>query len=350
MLSEDEKFMQRCLELAEKGRGNTAPNPMVGSVIVYNGRIIGEGYHRHCGEAHAEVNAVEAVRDKSLLEKSTLYVNLEPCAHQGRTPACSLMIIEKRIPKVVIGCIDPFAKVAGKGVQMLREAGVEVVVGVLEHESRQLNRRFFTFHLNKRPYIILKWAQSLDGFLDFVRSKDTPIQPNWITDEYARMLVHRWRAEESAVMVGTNTAEKDNPKLDVRDWTGKNPTRIVLDRRLRLPENLNLFDGTIPTLIFTEKTKKNQPNTEYIRVDFDKNVFDHIFNELYKRDILSLIVEGGADLINSLLKQNLWDEARYFVGKKLFYAGVAAPKINQEPGNIVLPGNSTLYQVYNSPV
>jgi diaminohydroxyphosphoribosylaminopyrimidine deaminase/5-amino-6-(5-phosphoribosylamino)uracil reductase len=347
MPSEDEKFMQRCLDLAKMGAGYTSPNPMVGSVVVYEERIIGEGFHRRCGEAHAEVNAVNSVRDKSLLRKSTLYVNLEPCAHQGRTPACSTMIIENRIPKVVVGSTDPFEKVAGKGIQMLRNAGCEVVIGILDKECRELNRRFFTYHILKRPYIILKWAQSSDGFIDFNRPPDAPIRPNWITDEFSRTLVHKWRAEEDAIMVGTNTAAKDNPKLDVRNWFGKNPIRVVLDRKLRLSENLSLFDSKIQTLVFTEQQKKSKFNSEFIQIDFSKNLYEQVFKHLYDRQILSVIIEGGAQLINGLLKINLWDEARIFVGDKVFFEGIEAPKMMKNIAIISSTQNSRFYTTFN---
>ena len=232
-MNTDEKYLKRCIELAKQGLGNTYPNPLVGSVVVYNGNIIGEGYHKKCGEAHAEVNAVNSVKDKSLLCKSTLYVNLEPCSHIGRTPACSTMIIANKIPKVVIGSIDSFSKVSGKGVEMLKQAGIDAKVGILEKECRNLNKRFFTFHEKKRPYIILKWAQTKDGFIDIIRTNKNQTG-EWITNELSRALVHKWRSEESSIMVGTDTANMDNPRLDVREWTGKNPLRISIDRKLRL--------------------------------------------------------------------------------------------------------------------
>ncbi len=330
-LNHHEKYMQRCLQLAKNGLGNTYPNPLVGSVIVHKGKIIGEGYHRKAGEPHAEVNAVNSVKNKELLKDATLYVNLEPCAHQGRTPACSRMIIDLQIPRVVVGCRDSFEKVAGKGIEMMQKAGIDVTVGVLEKESRKLNKRFFTFHEKKRPYVILKWAQTLDGFIDFERNPDTPIQPNWITDEYARVLVHKMRSEEQSILVGTNTAEKDNPSLNVRDWTGKNPLRIVFDRNLRLPQNLSLFDGTIPTLVLTEKEKPDKKNIQYLKVNFTKSVLPQLFDYLYHSGIQSIIVEGGAQTINTFLETNLWDEAKVFIGDKFFHKGVKAPEINSKP-------------------
>lgn len=345
---QDEIFMRRCIELAKTGEANTFPNPMVGSVIVCDGRIIGEGYHRKCGEPHAEVNAINSVKDKSLLTKSTIYVSLEPCAHQGRTPACSLLIIQKQIPRIVVGCSDSFDKVAGKGIEMLKNAGRDVIVGVLKNEARELNKEFFTYHEKKRPYIILKWAETLDGYIDFIRTPDTPIQPNWITGEQARLLVHKWRSETSAIMVGTNTAEKDNPKLNVRDWSGNSPVRVVIDRTLRLPGSLNLFDGSQKTLIFTEKEKPNFNNCEFIKLNFDDDMFNTIFKELYSREILSVFVEGGAQIISSLIKYNFWDEARVFVGDKLFKDGVAAPKIKSVNPGIKIIGNDKLLIFRNS--
>ncbi|NPA67209.1 MAG: bifunctional diaminohydroxyphosphoribosylaminopyrimidine deaminase/5-amino-6-(5-phosphoribosylamino)uracil reductase RibD [Chlorobi bacterium] len=330
-INNDEKYMRRCLQLAENGLGNTYPNPLVGSVIVHNEKIIGEGYHLKAGEAHAEVNAVNSVKNKELLKYSTLYVNLEPCAHKGRTPACSKMIIDLKIPKVVIGCRDSFEKVDGKGIEMMRNAGIEVVVGVLEKESRELNKRFFTFHEKKRPYVILKWAQTLDGFIDFDRKPETPVSPNWITDEYARVNVHKMRSDEQSILVGTNTAEKDNPGLNVRDWAGKNPLRIVIDRNLRLPENLNLFDGKIQTLVFTEKEKANEKNIEYVKTSFGENLPEKILETLYDKDIQSIIVEGGAKTLNSFIEKNLWDEAHIYIGDKFFRKGIKAPVLDFIP-------------------
>ena len=326
--NQEEIYMQRCLQLAKKGFGNTYPNPMVGCVIVRKGKITGEGYHKKCGKAHAEVNAVNSVKDKELHKESTLYVNLEPCAHQGRTPACSKMIIEHKIPKVIIGCKDSFAEVAGKGIEMMKNAGIDVKTGVLEKESRELNKRFFTYYEKKRPYIILKWAQTIDGFIDFERKPGTPIKPNWITDEYARMLVHKWRAEEQAIMVATNTAEKDNPKLNVRDWHGNQPTRIVLDRTLRLKPDLNLFDGTQKTIVFTEQQKKDANNVAYVQLTFDKSFYAKVLNVLYNKDIQSVFIEGGAKFLQNLIDKNYWDEARVFIGDLKFLNGIKAPIIN----------------------
>lgn len=327
----EEKYMYRSLELAELGIGHAAPNPMVGCVIVHNNKIIGEGYHRKCGEAHAEVNAVNSVKDHELLKESTLYVTLEPCAHYGKTPPCSEMIIKKQIPRVVVGTVDPFAKVAGLGIQMMKEAGIEVVVGCLQNECRELNRRFFTFHKKKRPFVILKWAQTIDGFLDIDRSVEEFGQPTWITNNLARTAVHKLRAGETAIMVGTNTAQKDNPSLTVRDWEGKHPVRIVLDRSMRLRQSLKLFDQTVPTLVFTEEAVPSKRNLDYIQIDFTGNVIEEVMTELHCRDIQSIIVEGGAHLLNGFVELNLWDEAQVYVGERFFHEGIKAPLLSGEP-------------------
>lgn len=320
--------MQRCIDLARNGKGRVAPNPMVGSVIVYNDKIIGEGYHRYFGGAHAEVNAINSVKDKSLLSESTLYVNLEPCAHMGKTPPCSDLIVEKKLKKVVIGTSDPNSVVAGKGIQKLINAGIEVVEGILKEECLELNKRFFTFHLYKRPFIVLKWAQSKDGFIDFNRKPDTPIGPNWISNTVSRMLVHKWRSVEQAIMVGTNTIIYDNPSLDTRLWTGNSPLRIVLDRQGRIPSESRVFDGRVKTIVFTEKPFENKKNLEFITVDFGNDIIPLVLNYLYENQIQSLLIEGGGKLIQSFIDNNLWDEARVFKGHSDFGSGIKAPQIN----------------------
>ncbi len=330
-----ENYMKRCIELAQLGIGYTAPNPMVGSVIVCNNRIIGEGFHRKYGENHAEINAIAAVRDKSLLKKSTIYVNLEPCAHYGKTPPCTEAIIRHGIPKVVIGSVDVFHKVAGKGVLQLRKAGCDVQIGILEAECNELNKRFFTFHTAKRPYIILKWAQTTNGFIDAKRDKDTPIGPIWITNETARTVVHKWRSEEQAIMVGTRTVEKDNPRLNIRNWVGKNPVRIVLDRNLRLARDFAVFDGTQNTAVFTSHKNKaalpDLPGVTYHTIDFDEEIIHQINSVLYAEGIQSVIIEGGARLLQSFIACNQWDEARVFVGNTFFTGGVKAPVLARLP-------------------
>lgn len=321
----DEKYMQRCLELAKSGFGTAAPNPMVGSVVVHNNKIIGEGYHHKCGEAHAEVNAINSVKDKSLLKESTIYVNLEPCAHYGKTPPCAELIVKNKIPKVVIGCIDSFAKVAGKGIEILKNAGCDVKTGILEKESLDLNKRFFTYHSKRRPYIILKWAETTDGFIDIERAPDSPIEQHWITNELSKKLVHKWRTEEDAFMVGTNTAQNDNPRLTVRDWSGRNPVRIILDRSLRLNKELHIFNQEAWTIIFNSKETRSENNLEFIKVDFNENILNNILEHLYNLEIQSVVVEGGLQLLQSFIDQKLWDEARVFIGNKKFYSGIKAP-------------------------
>jgi diaminohydroxyphosphoribosylaminopyrimidine deaminase/5-amino-6-(5-phosphoribosylamino)uracil reductase len=320
--------MQRCLELALLGMGDVAPNPMVGCVIVHEGKIIGEGYHEKYGQAHAEVNAIRSVQDPELLTQSTLYVSLEPCAHFGKTPPCSDLIIESRIPHVVIGTVDPFAKVSGKGIEKMRAAGIEVEVGILERECRELNRRFFTFHEKKRPYILLKWAQTLDGFIDTDRTETQ--HPTWITNALSKRLVHRQRSEESAILIGTNTAQYDNPALTVREWTGNQPIRMVIDRTRRLSHNLTIFDQKSTTWVFTDAEYEDTENIKFIRLNFKQDILPQMLEELYKRDILSVVVEGGSILLDSFLSQGLWDEAFVYTGNQFFGKGVPAPRISGE--------------------
>lgn len=323
-----EKYMLRCLELARKGAGNVSPNPMVGCVIVHRGEIIGEGFHEKYGQAHAEVNAINSVENQELLKDSTLYVTLEPCAHHGLTPPCSDLIVQKQIPKVIIGTVDTYAEVAGKGIEKMKKAGINVEVGLLEKECREINKRFFTFHEKKRPFIILKWAQTSDGFIDTNRTSVG--EPTWITGPKALTRVHRLRAEEDAIMVGTNTVLKDNPSLTTRHVKGKNPLRIVLDRRLRLPENLNLFDNSVPTLVINSLKNEKDGNTTFLQIDFDGDIIHQILDELFKRRIQSLIVEGGRELIESFFRSGIWDEAYVFVGNKAFKQGIPAPTLPEQ--------------------
>jgi diaminohydroxyphosphoribosylaminopyrimidine deaminase/5-amino-6-(5-phosphoribosylamino)uracil reductase len=330
------------MELASTAHGYVAPNPMVGCVIVHNGRIIGEGFHREYGQPHAEVNAIRSVREPELLPHSVLYVNLEPCAHYGKTPPCVELIISRKIPHVVFGSRDPNPLVSGKGVERLLAAGCRVTESVLEKGCEDFNIRFMTFHRNHRPYIILKWAQTADGFIDIVRENNVPSRPTWITGDYEQTVVHKWRAEEQAIMVGTNTAFRDNPKLDVRKWPGKNPLRIVIDRRLRLPASLHLFDGKQPALVFTEKRKKESSGIEYLTVPFDEELPQHISDELYRRKISSLFIEGGARLLQSFIDAGLWDEARIFTVNKYFGDGIKAPDIMTGESNGIVLRNSTL--------
>ena len=292
----EEKYMARCIELARGGTGCTAPNPMVGAVIVYKGKIIGEGFHRKCGEAHAEVNAIASVCNEALLRDSTIYVSLEPCSHYGKTPPCAELIIRKGIPRVVIGMLDPFPEVSGRGVRMLREAGIEVVTGVLEEEARALNPAFLMFQMHKRPYIYLKWAQSFDGYMDINR-EDVSVAPVLLSSAETLRRVHRLRSEVAAIMVGTHTALMDNPSLTVRHWAGSSPVRIVLDRILRLPENLHLLDGSVRTIVFTSLAVESRPNVEYVRIDFGQDVLSQVLNYLYEQNLNSLMIEGGSRLL-----------------------------------------------------
>ncbi|MBQ9214903.1 MAG: bifunctional diaminohydroxyphosphoribosylaminopyrimidine deaminase/5-amino-6-(5-phosphoribosylamino)uracil reductase RibD [Bacteroidales bacterium] len=316
---ENEKFMLRCIELAKLGSGNVSTNPMVGAVIVHNGKIIGEGFHKKFGQAHAEVNAINSVKTPELLKESEIYVSLEPCAHFGKTPPCADLIIQKGIKKVYVGCLDPFSKVDGKGILKLRQAGIEVVTGILEKECQELNRRFFTFVNLKRPYVILKWAQSLDGFLD----KD--FRPTKISNPLTNILNHKFRKEEDAILIGTSTAERDNPRLDNRLFYGKNPVRIVLDRTLRLKKDLNIFDNRSITIILTEKDVENDlSNTIYKKINFQENLAKNILNALYELNIQSVIIEGGAKTHKIFLEANLWDEIRIFETNEMLFSGTKA--------------------------
>jgi diaminohydroxyphosphoribosylaminopyrimidine deaminase/5-amino-6-(5-phosphoribosylamino)uracil reductase len=321
------KYIKRCIKLAKNGLGATYPNPLVGSVIVHRDSIIGEGWHQKAGGPHAEVNAVNSVKDKSLLKKSTIYVSLEPCSHFGKTPPCSDLIIAKGIKKVVIGTVDPFAEVAGRGIKKLMEAGCEVQVGVLEQECQDLNKRFFTFHQKKRPYIILKWAQTADGFIaPKIQEKREPV---WITNQYSKQLVHKWRSEEQAILVGTNTAIADNPKLNTRLWKGENPVRVVIDKDLKIPQESALFDGSIKTIVLTENVKSSGSNNlVFEKVNFQQNLPLQICEILYRHNLQSVIIEGGAKTLQTFIDNNLWDEARVFTGISEFHKGVKAPEFS----------------------
>lgn len=293
--------------------GTTYPNPLVGSVIVYNDQIIGEGWHQKAGCPHAEVHAIQSVKDKSLLSKATIYVSLEPCSHYGKTPPCSDLIIANKIPNVVIGTVDPFAKVAGNGIKKLIEAGVTVTVGILEDDCYELNKRFFTFHTKKRPYIILKWAESNDRFI--APNTRATQEPVWITNEVSRQLVHKWRSEEQAILVGTNTALEDNPSLTTRNWAGNNPIRIVLDQNNKISKESHIFDNQAKTILIS----KNE-------IPFDENLASNIALFLFEQDIQSVLIEGGTITLQTFIDSNLWDEARIFKGAISFYEGIKAPK------------------------
>lgn len=341
-------YMRRCLELAALGISNVSPNPMVGAVVVHQNKIIGEGYHEQYGQAHAEVNAINQVLSKfdnatELLKQSTIYVSLEPCAHYGKTPPCADLIIKYQIPVVVIGCRDPFDMVDGKGIEKLKAARIEVISDVLEDECRWLNRRFFTRVQKHRPYIILKWAQTADGF--FAPSDKTQF---WITGDESRKLVHQWRGEEDAVLVGTNTAANDNPQLNVRYGDGKDPKRVVIDRNLKLDNSLNLFDGSVETLIFNAVKTDIDGKNKYIALeDFDRYVPQYILYQLYLQDIQSVIIEGGATTLNNFIEAGLWDEARIFTGTTNLIDGIKAPDIEGEIGGEYVSGNDNLKILHN---
>lgn len=325
-----EKYIKRCIELAQNGFGTTYPNPMVGSVIVYDDKIIGEGWHKKSGEPHAEVNAVRSVKDKSLLKKATIYVSLEPCSHFGKTPPCCDLIIANKIPNVVVGTVDPNEKVAGRGIKKLIEAGATVTVGILEDECNELNKRFFTFHQKKRPYIILKWAESQDGFLAPEKEIDQERKPIWITNQFSRQLVHKWRSEEQAILVGTQTVVDDNPKLNTRDWSGNNPVRVVLDQNNRISKDSFIFDDSVKTIVFSKSESNiSTENTIFEKIDFDENMISQILDVLYQHQIQSIIIEGGKQTLQSFIDLDLWDEARIFIGTNVFEKGTKAPIISK---------------------
>ncbi len=319
----DQLFMHRALDLAILGRGKVSPNPMVGCVVVHEGRIIGEGYHQSFGQPHAEVNAINGVPPalRHLLPEATLYVNLEPCSHYGKTPPCADFIIKHRIKRVVVANLDINPLVAGKGIQKLKNAGVEVETEVLAAEGRNLNKRFFTFMQKLRPYIILKWAETADGFI----AREN-YDSKWISNALSRQMVHKWRAEEDAVLVGTNTARCDNPRLNVRDWSGRDPLRIVIDRKLELPAQLNLFDGSQATLCYNSVKDEVLPNLEFVRVR-EGDFLTNMIGNLYYRRVQSVMVEGGSQLMNALLAAGLWDELRVFRTGKCFGKGIGAPRV-----------------------
>ena len=317
-----EHFIDKCIRLARKGALDVSPNPMVGCVIVNDGEIIGEGYHKEYGKNHAEVNAINSVKDKSVLKNSILYVNLEPCCHHGKTPPCTDLIIKYNIPKVVIGCIDTFSKVSGQGIKKLKDNSVDVIYGVLEKDCIELNKRFFCYHIKKRPYIILKWAKSKDNFIAPINQE----KPFWMTCEKSKKLVHSWRAEEDAILVGRKTVVVDNPSLTVRMCEGKNPIRIVIDKELSLNEKSNVFDDQAETIVFNNIKSAIVDKTTYLIADFN-NLNQDILNQLYNRDILSLIIEGGAITINSFIEKNLYDEIRVFTTDKILKKGINSPEL-----------------------
>ena len=348
---QDELYMMRCLQLAAMAEGQTSPNPMVGAVIVHGGRIIGEGYHHRAGEPHAEPNAIASVEDESLLREATMYVSLEPCSHWGKTPPCADLIVRKGLKRVVIATLDPNPKVAGRGVKILQDAGIEVTVGVMEKEARWLNRRFMTVQEKRRPYVILKWAETADGIIDVCR-KEKGNGPIKISNSVTKTLNHQVRVEEDAIMVATKTALLDDPHLIVTKWAGKNPVRVLLDRTLRVPANYRIFDGAARTIVFCSQQlivnsqRSMGENVEFVGIDFEGDVVRAVMDELYKRGVMSIIIEGGAQWLQTVIDSGLWDEARVERGphsiqcimhnakctieeaRDLSRNGVKAPKLN----------------------
>ncbi len=335
--------MRRCIQLAENGLGHTSPNPLVGCVIVHDGVIIGEGYHRAYGKPHAEVHAIQSVANKDLLRQSTLYVNLEPCAHYGKTPPCSDLIVAMKIPRVVIGTVDSHSLVAGKGIERLRNAGIEVTTGVLQWECYRLNRRFFTYHEKKRPYIILKWAQSRDGRMDIQRMNHEK-GIHWITGKDAKRQVHLWRSQEDAILVGTQTVRNDNPSLTVREIEGKNPVRLVWDRDLQLDLTYNVFNNDAATIVLNaHKTERLSDSLQLIRLDFDGDLLKELMHQLFQMHIVSMIVEGGADTLQRFIQADLWDEARVLTGDSILISGLQAPQLNLQPERTGYLGNDWVH-------
>ncbi len=318
-----ELYMQRTIDLATNGLGHVSPNPLVGCVIIHDNKIIGEGFHSKYGGNHAEVEAINSVKDTRLLGDSTLFVNLEPCSHFGKTPPCMDLILKSGIKKVVVANKDPNPKVAGKGLEKLKEAGVEVVMGILEMHGSYLNRRFFKVHQTQRPYIILKWAQTADGFM----AREN-YDSKWISNEQSRLLVHQYRAEEDAIMVGRGTAHHDNPKLTVRNWVGANPLRVVLDPTIALATHLNIFDGSTATVCYNHEKNHQQKNVDWVKIP-KQGFLPGVLEDLNKRAIQSLLVEGGAKLLRSMIQENFWDEARVFVAPTRFEKGIEAPKLTE---------------------
>lgn len=327
MFKEHHPYIYRCLELAKKGLFEALPNPSVGAVIVYKNRIIGEGATSKYGGAHAEVNAINSIKDKNLLRESTLYVSLEPCSHFGKTPPCADLIIKMNIPKVIIGITDPFSKVCGQGISKLKQAGIEVIVGVLKDQCKELNKRFLTLNQHHRPYIILKWAQTSDNFIAPLKTNENQIF--WISNNYSQQLVHKWRSEEVSFLVGTQTVINDNPSLTTRSWFGKNPIRLYIDRTAKIGDDYALTDQQTETWCFTEKANlHNKPNLIYFQIDFSKNIIKQICNVLYHKQIASVVVEGGLQTLQSFIDLGYWDEARVFNNQNTLNKGVKAPYIN----------------------
>ena len=340
-------YMRRCLELAGRAEGHTSPNPMVGAVVVHNRVIIGEGFHLRAGTPHAEVHAINAVKDKSLLPSSTIYASLEPCSHHGRTPPCADLIISSGIRRVVVGTTDTSLKVAGRGIALLRAAGIEVVNGVLEEECRRINRRFFSWHEKERPYVILKWARSTDGFIDFEREAGDTAEPHWITGNTERILVHRWRAAEDAILAGGGTVRTDNPSLDVRLWSGKNPLRVIVSRSGNIDPGSKVFNGAVDTILFTCNENVSLPGVRIIKLAGNQYFIEELLQALHGMGIQSLFVEGGAFIMSHFVESGLWDEARRFTGRMKFGGGVPDPFPDFTPEESVRFEKSILEIMYH---
>ncbi|MFD2246599.1 bifunctional diaminohydroxyphosphoribosylaminopyrimidine deaminase/5-amino-6-(5-phosphoribosylamino)uracil reductase RibD [Pontibacter ruber] len=344
MTPADKLYMQRALELAKLGSGYTSPNPMVGCVVVHEGRIIGEGWHKAYGGPHAEVNAIAAVADKSLLPRSRVYVTLEPCSHFGKTPPCADLLISSGVRDVVICNTDPNPLVAGRGIKKLLEVGAQVEVGVLEEEGLDLNKRFFTFHTTKRPFILLKWAETADGFVAGPNCAQVQI-----SGKLSQRLVHKWRAEEQAILVGTRTALHDNPRLNTRHWSGKSPLRLVIDRQLQLPGHLHLFDKSHPTVVYNYKKQEEHENLYFVQLQEEEPLLSQIMQDLYQRKVLSVMVEGGTYLLDSLLQEGLWDEAMVFRSmSQRIGEGIKAPAmLNGQLQEVQSIGSDQLFHYKN---
>ncbi|MBT6635137.1 MAG: bifunctional diaminohydroxyphosphoribosylaminopyrimidine deaminase/5-amino-6-(5-phosphoribosylamino)uracil reductase RibD [Flavobacteriaceae bacterium] len=330
-----EKYISRCIELGKLGIGNTYPNPSVGSCIVYNNKIIGEGYTSRPGKNHAEINAINSVKIKSQLKESTLYVTLEPCSHHGKTPPCTNEIIKNKIPRVIIGTLDPHTEVSGKGIKQLEEAGIEVVLGVLENKCKDHHKRFLTFINKKRPYIILKWAETNDGFI--APKTKNELKPVWISNRHSRQLVHKWRSEEQCLIVGRKTISEDNPKLTTRDWDGRDPIVVIISKDNNLNNNSNIFNSKAEKIIISNEL-----------IDFKKPIGNQITNLLYNRNIISAIVEGGVQTLQTFINENLWDEIRKFKSPLNFKNGTKAPIVNINPRNKTLIVQDKLLVIYNN--
>lgn len=337
--------MRRCIELGKKALGSSSPNPMVGCVITHQDKIIGEGFTSQYGGPHAEVNAINSVADKSLLKEATLYVTLEPCSHYGKTPPCADLIIKNNFQKVIIGIQDPNKKVSGRGIRKLEDAGCEVLLGILEDECRKHHKRFLTFHEKHRPFIILKWAETKDGFIapkaDWRKAKP---EPYWISNSYAKQRVHQWRSEQQAILAGTNTVLEDNPRLNVRCWKGNSPIRIIIDKALKLPMNLNIYDNSTRTIILTqvEDETKFHEGLQYEIIDFEKNLAEETCRILFQKNITSVLIEGGALTLATFINAGLWDEARIITGDVIFGAGTKAPYIEGKQIDTEIMGNNTI--------